>query len=151
MADWKGTLLTLLVESFEGMQGTGTWFADSEKGAGLFGTLASVSAEQASLTAGRSTVAAQAVHMVYYVRVINAYARLEDPKPNWESSWTEQQVSAERWQEVQRQLREEYEEFKKFCEATEDWELEAKRSGAMAAVCHAAFHLGAIRHSLWKE
>jgi len=86
--------------------------------------------------------------MVYYMRVINAYARLEDPKPDWDSSWRERQVTHERWQEIQQQLREAYEEFLHFCEKTDDWELGEKRTGAMAAVVHAGYHLGTMRQMI---
>jgi hypothetical protein len=149
MADWNGSILELLRETFEGMKGDGTWYSDSEPNAGILGTCAKTTAAQASeRICGKNTMAAQAIHTAYYLEVVLESVQDPDFRADWEGSWKEQTVSEERWQEVQSLLRSRYEQYKVLVESVPDWEDADAQIGALAALCHCAFHLGAIRQMI---
>lgn len=143
--DINAALVELLRETFEGMVGNGTWYSDSEPNSGIFGTLDRVSAADASrLVCGKSTLAAHAIHCIYYMDVVND--RIE--KVDWESSWTEQSVSEARWQEIKAEMRRAYGEVRERLASKADWDEKDELIGGIAAVTHAAFHLGAMRQMI---
>ena len=142
-ADIKETLFTLLTETFQsGQNPDGTMYLD--RGAGLFDTLAPLSAEQASqeVIPGGTTLAAQVNHTHFYLEVIERYMRGEAPKVDWSESWQLQTVSENQWRDLSKKLKETYERISTLLQTQEDWE---QLEDGFAIAIHTAYHLGAVR------
>src|SRR3990172_9462689 len=107
-------LYALLDEAFDNVHG---FFLD--KGTSLFETLATISAEEASIPVGGkcATLAAQVKHVAFYLDV--AVNEVTDPasprpdqagtRPDWGEIWrTVKGVTPQEWQDIQAELRVSY-------------------------------------------
>jgi hypothetical protein len=144
---FTNAILQLLDETFDQVHG---FYLD--KGNSLFETLATVSAEEASVPVGGrcATLAAQVKHMTFYLDVLERAVRTQTFEPqDWGQIWRETSaVSAAEWAELATQLRASYERIKQLIADTTEWPSERHVGGAMAAVAHTAYHLGEIRQAL---
>lgn len=144
---FTNALLELLDETFDQVHG---FYLD--KGNSLFETLATVSAEQASVPVGGrcATLAAQVKHVAFYLDVLERAVRTQTyERQDWGQIWRETSaVSAAEWAELATQLRASYDRIKQLIADTPEWPSERHVGGAMAAVAHTAYHLGEIRQAL---
>jgi hypothetical protein len=140
-------IFTLLDETFDNVQGI---YLD--KGTSLFETLATISAEEASLPVGGkcATLAAQVKHVAFYLDVLERYVRTSvNERVDWGKIWRETSaVTAEEWNTIKLQLRESYDRIKQLIGDTTEWPSEDQIAGAIAIVVHTAYHLGEIRQAL---
>jgi hypothetical protein len=142
----RETLLELFSEAYTGPTHDYTWFIDNAPGSGLFGTLSSLSAKQASQEGpSGATIAAHAEHLRWSLELANRYARGEQPQADWQESWTVKAVDAEAWQRLRGELRREYETLYAALAKQEDFADRQMLTGVLALIPHAAYHLGAIR------
>ena len=142
----RNVLLELFTEAYTGPNGPNTWFIDNQPGSGLFGTLAGVSAGDASrLSPTGSSIAAHAEHLRWSLALTNAYLRGENPTPGWAESWTVKTVDTKTWDTLRADLRREYEEVVAALGRQEDLSDPQMLTGVMALTPHAAYHLGAVR------
>lgn len=154
----KGALakaaLALLDEAYlESPDSRSTWFTDNEKANGFLGTVASLSAAEASrpLTSGDPlTVASHVGHLRFALDLANRAAKGEDAYSGakWERSWEARSVADDEWRALLEGLRAAYAEFRAHVEAGAFWDDEAALTGVLATVAHGAWHLGAIRQGL---
>ena len=140
-------LYSLLDETFDDVHG---YFLD--KGTSLFETLATISAEEASVPVGGkcATLAAQVKHVAFYLQVAesNAHAGAFQ-RVDWGEIWrTVGAVSAAEWDSIQSELRESYDRVKALIHETPEWPDETQVGVAIALVVHTAYHLGEIRQAL---
>ena len=144
---FTNALYTLLDETFDNVQG---YFLD--KGTSMFETLATISAEQASVPVGGkcATLAAQVKHVAFYLDVLERNVRTQQyQRQDWGKIWRETAVvTSEEWEAIKTQLRESYERIQKLISDTTEWPGEQHIGGAIAAVVHTAYHLGEIRQAL---
>ena len=144
---FTSAIYTLLDETFDNVQGI---YLD--KGTSLFETLATISAEEASVPVGGkcATLAAQVKHVAFYLDVLERYVRTgTNERVDWGKIWRETSaVTAEEWNTIKLQLRESYDRIKQVIGDTTDWPSEDHLSGAIAIVAHTAYHLGEIRQAL---
>jgi hypothetical protein len=140
-------LYTLLDETFDNVHG---YFLD--RGTSLFETLATISAEEASIPVGDkcATLAAQVKHIAFYLDVLEYQVRSGVyEKQDWGKIWRETSaVSADEWEESKAALRESYERLQRLIADTQEWPSEQHVGGAIAAIVHTAYHLGEIRQAL---
>jgi len=140
-------LKTLLHEAFEGAPGPWSYFLDQGPEHGLFGTLATVSAAEASREVAGSSVAAQVYHLAFSVLAAAGWLRGERVKHDWSQSWVVRAVDEPAWARLRDNLQAGYAELRRAVE--ERGAASAEEIGAAAgAVAHAAYHLGAIRQKL---
>ena len=141
------TLFGLLTEAFESVHGI---FLD--KGTSLFETLASISAEEASIPVGGqcATLAAQVKHVAFYLDVIERVVRTQDYSPvDWDEIWrTVGAVNDGEWTAIQAELRASYRRIIQLVHDTPDWPGEQEIAGAIGMIAHTAYHLGEIRQAL---
>lgn len=136
-----------LKETFESVHGV---YLD--KGTALFETLATITAEEASIPVGGkcATLAAQVEHVGYYLEVLSQY--MVGPPPqnvDWGEIWrTVGSVNAAEWADSQQRLRETYERVTALIDSVEAWETEELIGGPIAIIAHTAYHLGEIRQAL---
>ena len=145
--DAAAPVLELLAEAFEGPRDAGSpWFVSGLPNAGIFGTLAGLSAQDASRApgAGRRSAAAHASHLAFSLWVTAAHLRGGDPVVNWAESWAVSSVDERGWKGLQASLRAEYDAFHTLLAGRGEWDAAAILR-ATAALAHCAYHLGALR------
>lgn len=138
----------MLREAFTADYYQGTWFKDNEPDSSICLTLDQLTAEQASAapTVGRSTIAAQANHLLFSLDTYLAYTRGEQPNPDWSESWAKTTVTEEEWAKLRSDLRERAGQWIDVVENIEPEDHdEMVVRGLIASVAHSAYHLGAIR------
>lgn len=140
-------LMTLFDETFDNVHG---YYLD--KGTSLFETLATISAEEASIPVGGkcATLAAQVKHVAFYLEVTEKSVRNPDfPKANWGEIWRNvNNVTPKEWKMIQDELRLNYHKIKELIMADPAWKSDVEISGAIAVILHTAYHLGEIRQAL---
>ena len=140
-------LYELLDEAFDNVHG---YFLD--KGTSLFETLATISAEEASLPVGGkcATLAAQVKHMAFYLDVLVRNVRSGTFEPvDWGEIWrTTSGVSPAEWEVLKAGLRASYDRLRALIHDAPAWPSEREIGGAIAAIVHTAYHLGEIRQAL---
>ena len=142
--DFVNNLFTFLVETFEGPPEPASAYLDRR--AGLFDTLGSISAAQASrpVAEGATSIAAQVEHLRYYVEVVEQFMDGRTEKVTWDDSWQVQEVTPEAWSALKRDLKATYDKITKKFEGIDSWE-DDEVGDSLAIVVHTAYHLGAIR------
>ena len=140
-------LYALLDEAFDDVQG---YFLD--KGTSMFETLATISAEEASVPVGGkcATLAAQVKHVAFYLDVVERNVRSGTfHRADWGEIWrTVGAVSPPEWENIKSDLRESYNRIKALIRETPVWPDETQVGVAIALVVHTAYHLGEIRQAL---
>ena len=144
---FKKSLYMLLDETFDKVQGI---FLD--KGTSFFETLATISAEEASIPVGGkcATLAAQVKHTAFYLDVLVENVRTQKfERVDWGKIWREvTAVSPQEWQAIQDELRDSYNHVKQLINDQAEWKNEYEVSGAMGMIVHTAYHVGEIRQAL---
>ena len=145
--DLRSAAAELFREVFEGVVpgANGTWFVQGKEA--IFDALSSVDAEAASFRAdGRlSTLGAHAFHLNYYLSLFNANLRRENPEADWDGSWKKQTFTAEEWKALADDVRREYDSALEWYRNGPELEDQEQATYALANLCHAAYHLGAMR------
>ena len=119
-----------------------------DRGTSLTETLAAISAVTASRpgTEGGTSIAGHVDHIRFYLRVMNDYMDGKTiEKLDWKQSWLRHTVTEAEWDELRQQIRDDYEQLSAHLENFDDWNNERRFSGALGAIVHTAFHIGAIR------
>lgn len=122
-----------------------------DRGSSLTETLSAVTAEEASqpTVEGGTTVAGHVDHLRFYLRVLNDYM---DGKPlgkiDWSQSWLRTDVTSDEWEDLRKQLAEDFQALQTAVEEVSDWNDDKRLGGALAIIAHTAYHLGAIRQIL---
>ena len=144
---FTNALYALLDETFDNVHG---YFLD--KGTSLFETLATISAEEASVPVGGkcATLAAQVKHVAFYLDVLAEALRTKRfERQDWGKIWRETSaVTPEEWDALKASLRESYDRVKTIIGDTTDWSGELQIGGAIAVIVHTAYHLGEVRQAL---
>jgi hypothetical protein len=140
-------LYVMLDETFDNVQG---YFLD--EGTSMFETLATISAEEASVPVGGkcATLAAQVKHVAFYLDVLDKAVRTQQyERQDWGKIWRETSaVTPEEWEALKLSLRESYNRIKALINDTSEWSSEQQIGGAIATIVHTAYHLGEIRQAL---
>jgi hypothetical protein len=143
----------LLTEAYAGPPDpSSTWFIDNEPDSGILGTLAGVSAAEASQPvdgAGKhgSTIAANIEHLRWSLAQSNAALRGEPFQENWGESWRLLNADPAGWDRLRSELRTEFEALREAIQNQMDFSGE-DLTGVLALLPHAAFHLGLIRQMI---
>ena len=140
-------MLYLLDETFDSVHGIVL-----DKNTSLFETLATVSAEEASIPVGAkcATHAAQVNHMAFYLeRIYRWVAENDHSDVDWGEIWrTVREVSPDEWEASKQRLRTAYNQIKQLIQATPDFNNMNVIGGTLGVLAHCAYHLGEIRQAL---
>lgn len=143
---FRNTLFALLDETFENHHGI---YLDRDTG--LFRTLESVSAQEASIPVGGkcATLAAQVAHVIFYLEVLERYVVQHDTsRVDWGEVWrTVSAVTPEEWSVLKSRLEATYRRIFNIFQDYPTWD-EDSMGGSLACVVHTAYHLGEIRQAL---
>jgi hypothetical protein len=138
-----GAVAFVLRETFEGPP-VGRASSYLDKNAGLFESIADISAEQASKEFYATTIASQTEHTKFYLDTLCNYIDGRTDPVNWESSWLIETVNETEWDALRKSVEESYEKTIRCLASIDDWS-EMNAAMAMGIVAHTAYHLGAIR------
>jgi len=123
-----------------------------DRGTSLFETLATISAEEASVPVGDrcATLAAQVKHIAFYLDVVVKATQDPNKTPaDWDMIWrTVSTVDEKGWEEIKEYLRVAYDGVKLWITEKPAWESERQIGEAIAIIAHTAYHLGEIRQAL---
>jgi hypothetical protein len=146
-AHFTSTLYALLDETFDEVHGH---YLD--RGTSLFETLATISAEEASVPVGGkcATLAAQVKHVAFYLDVLERAVRTQqNERQDWDKIWREvRAVTPAEWEAAKAELRASYNRLKQLIADTTEWPSADHLSGAISTIVHTAYHLGEIRQAL---
>ena len=140
-------LLAVLAEAFNGPAQKWSHFTDHGAESGLFGTLASLTAADASRVWSGSTIAAHANHVRFALAASAAWIAGDRSSLDWSESWSLSVVDDAAWKRLQEEIRIGYGTLRRTIESHGASSAEAM-SGTLAAVAHSAYHLGAIRQKV---
>ncbi|MCB9135621.1 MAG: hypothetical protein H6636_09350 [Anaerolineales bacterium] len=144
---FKQALYGILEETFDDVKGI---YLD--KGTSMFETLATVSAEEASIPVGGkcATLAAQVKHTAFYLDVLEKAVRTQQNEHiDWGQIWRETNaVTPEEWESIKFDLHESYNRLKVLIADQTGWANAYEVGGAIAPLVHTAYHLGEIRQAL---
>ncbi len=146
------SIITLFSEAYAGPANpTATWFIDNEPDSGILGIIAGVSAFQASWSTKNNdpgtSIAANVEHLRWSLVATNRALEGDAYQGRWRESWNTLGVDETRWQQLQNELRKEYERLVANLGKQTDLTGDAL-TGVMALLPHAAYHLGTIRQQL---
>jgi hypothetical protein len=126
-----------------------TWVVSNERNTGLLGTMASMTAEQASHVPapGRKSAAAHAQHLRFALELAAERLRGKTPDADWDSSWEPAVVTPAEWKQLQDRIRAASATVRKLIADGDAWD-NMMLQGIVATVAHTAYHLGAMRQLL---
>lgn len=140
-------ILAVLGEGTEGPPGSWSYFTDNSADAGLFGTLDKCDAALASRVIGGTSIVAHVYHTVFAMDASAAWIRGDRSASDWKSSWSVTTADAEAWSAMKARLHSSYAALRAAIESKGRDSVESM-GGAIGAVAHAAYHLGAIRQKI---
>ncbi len=140
-------LSAVLREALEGPKERWSYFTDTGKDAGLFATLSRLSAAEASRVLGETTVAAHVAHVVFGLEASARWIEGDRTTRNWKESWSISKVDDGEWAHLKDRVRRGYVELQAAISRYAATSPEAM-GGALGALAHAAYHLGAIRQKV---
>lgn len=142
----NGVFLERMRELLEGEpKGQPTWVTSGGPEGGINGSIADLSAEQASREIGGITIAAHVEHERWALRLANDYFAGVEPTSDWSASWKVRTVDDQAWNALRDALRSEGETLLRNIATLQDWSMVESLNGAFATYGHLAYHLGAIR------
>jgi hypothetical protein len=147
------SIIDLLTEVYAGAPDPSeTWFIDNEPDSGILGTLASISAIEASTSVDGSggvgtTIAANVEHLRWSLANANAALRGETYNSNWSESWTMHEATEVKWGQLRQELQGELQVLLDAIKIQEHLPGDFL-NGVLALIPHAAFHLGLIRQMI---
>lgn len=117
---FTSALFMLLDETLDNAHG---YYLDG--GTSLLETLATISAEEASVPVGGkcATLAAQVKHAAFYLDVLEHNVRTQQfERVDWGKIWRETStINAEEWAAIKQQLRDSYDRLKRLINETTEW------------------------------
>lgn len=140
-------LLGVLDEAFAGPPEAWSYFTDNSPDAGLLGTLATLSAAEASRPWGGTTIAAHVNHILFGLAASSAWIRGDRDPRNWQESWRVRAVDDAAWSRMLEELRRAYEDLRQAIQTHSSSSVEAMGE-AIGAIAHVGYHLGAIRQKI---
>lgn len=140
-------LRAVLHEAFEGPPEKWSYFTDNAPNAGWLGTLDGVTAAEASRAVAGTSIAAHVYHAAFALDASTAWIRRERTPRNWRESWRVQAADETQWRALVADLRAKYEALARAIDSHAGATVEGF-GGAVGAIAHAAYHLGAVRQKL---
>jgi hypothetical protein len=148
---FQRALVNLLIEIFDGAPGSEA-FVLNPGDPGLLRQLDSIDAQAASTRPmpGKTTIAAHVDHVLFGLTLMNRWAAGESNPfagADWNASWQRTIVTADQWQALVGNLRQQAETWRKHVASRTKWD-DMAAAGALSSAAHTAYHLGAIRQIL---
>ncbi len=147
MREMLQQVLGVLTEAFEGPQDSWSYFTDTGRDGGLFGTLERLDAPAASRRLGRTSIAAHVNHVIFGLNASVRWIEGDRRTHSLAESWGVSSVDEREWARARERLRSAYGDLRRSIELYAA-ESEKAMAGAVGALAHVAYHLGAIRQKV---
>lgn len=141
--DLTTALSILFRETFEGMP-TAEEQVFLAHNTGIFTTLGSLTAEQASTEINGITIAAHSEHTRFYIELLDNYLNRDMRVVDFKQSWNVTTVNDNEWDDLREKLAKLYGKTTETLQKNDVWGLDTI-TVSMGIVAHTAYHLGAIR------
>ncbi len=141
--DFTQALSILFRETFEGMP-TREEQVYLDYDAGIFKTLGSIDAAQASAEINSNTIAAHSEHARFYLELLDNYLNKDFRVLDFKQSWRIKTVGEDEWDTLREEMSKIYRKVGETLDKNDEWALDSI-TVAMGIVAHTAYHLGAIR------
>lgn len=122
-----------------------TWVTTGGRAGGLNGSIAGLSAQQASRDFAGTSIASHVEHVRWAIELANGYFRGDREQPSWSESWSVKTVDAEQWEALTAAVAAAANELFGHVERAQRWDDSLAATAAFASYGHTAYHLGAIR------
>ena len=142
-----GQLLAVLREGYEGTPTPWSYFTDARPEAGLAGTLKTIAAKDASCPVAGSSIVAHVHHVTFGMNASADWIRGDHTPKEWNTSWSLTSVDQDGWGQAQQTLKDAYDNLRQAM-AFHNADSAFSFGGAVAAIAHLAYHLGAIRQKV---
>lgn len=141
------SFLELLDEVVIGKTKDYTWVIDHEPGNGIFRTIQSVSAHEASqsIVHNSTNIAAHTEHIRWSLENALSFLQSNKPAGNWKESWRIKTVTEDEWTRIQANLKTVYDKIVSNLLNRDSFPDPMLLTGLLAMLPHMAYHLGAIR------
>lgn len=137
---------SLYRELLEGVaEGSSTWITSGGRGGGAYGTVADLTAEQASRQLNGTTVAAHVEHLRWAMQLLNDEYDGKHGAQHWSESWLVSTVDAAAWDRLRAELRATGERLLANLRRPAPWERASASKSLLFSFGHTAYHLGALR------
>ncbi len=140
-------ILGVMEEAFEGPRERWSYFTDTYKDAGLFGSLAKLDAAAASRVLGRTSIAAHVHHVIFGLNASARWVEGDRTTHTGGESWSVSSVDEPAWTRMREELRAAYGDMEKSIQLYAAVSEESM-GGVLGALAHVAYHLGAIRQKV---
>ncbi len=140
-------LSAVLREALEGPKERWSYFTDTRADSGLINTLSHLDAAQASRVLGETTIAAHVAHVVFGLEASARWIEGDRTTRNWKESWSVSVVDEDAWARLRDRVRRGYMDLQAAISQYASSSAEAM-GGALGALAHAAYHLGAVRQKV---
>ncbi len=147
MREMVKQLLGVLTEAFEGPQQSWSYFTDTGRDSGLFGTLEGLDAQAASRTLGRTSIAAHVNHVIFGLNASSRWIEGNRATHGGAESWGANAVTEQEWARCRERLQAAYQDVRRSIEIFAA-DSEEAMAGAVGTLAHVAYHLGAIRQKV---
>ena len=146
--EFKKWLVILLAETF-GVSDSPHGFMLDDGKAGLLGTINGINAATASSTLkpDRETIASHCGHILFLLRLYDAYEQGQRPEHDWVGSWATHEVDDAAWDTLRTDVQTAYEAVIQHIHARDEW-IEPPLSASMILLAHCAYHVGEIKQLL---
>jgi hypothetical protein len=142
-----GQLEAVVREALEGSPERWSYFTDSGQKGGFFGTLTPLTAADASLPLAGTSIAAHVHHVAWGMDATAAWIRGDRKARDWKESWKITSVNEEAWTRLVGELRRQYDHLRQTIQS-HALDGEEAFGGALGALAHLAYHLGAVRQKI---
>lgn len=137
-------VLGVLDESIDPRDGRWSYFTDPGPDAGLLGSVRDLSAAEASVVVGGTSIAQHLHHVIFSMNASASWIRGERVSHDWEKSWGPPVVDDATWADLLQRVRDGHQPLRAAVMELAEADDEAI-GAAVGAVAHLAYHLGAIR------
>lgn len=124
--------------------GEPTWITTGGPQSALYGSIADLSAEQASRDLNGSTIASHVEHMRWALQLVNDWFDGQEPTSNWSESWLVSEVDPAEWDRLRADLHEAGDRVLANLQSRQLGNEPMAMHGTLASFAHAAYHLGAV-------
>ncbi len=129
------------------LQSAGATSPTPAKRGGFFGTLTPLTAADASLPLTGTSIAVHVHHVAWGMNATAAWIRADRKARDWKESWKITSVNEEAWTRLAGELRRQYDHLR---QTIQSHALDGDEAfgGALGALAHLAYHLGAVRQKI---
>jgi hypothetical protein len=144
------SLIQQFRETFEGDVGS-SWITDGKPDSGMFGVIKPIAPKDAfmAIAAGHRSLAEHVQHVRFSMDLFYKRMQGQDPSADWGTSFDIEERSAEKWVELQAELKRLYDAVMSVVNEQSKQPLEKWPAiyivGLAAMTAHTAYHLGSIR------